>query len=60
MSRCRFKPGRHRAGTDGNLTSDAHVGAIAIEHGAEICSTDNNFGRFDGLRSRNSLFRLSF
>jgi toxin-antitoxin system PIN domain toxin len=42
-------------GTGGNLTSDAHLAAIAIEHGAEICSTDTDFGRFQGLRWRNPL-----
>ena len=37
-------------GTAGNLTSDAHLAALAIEHGAELCSTDADFGRFSGLR----------
>jgi uncharacterized protein len=34
----------------GNLTSDAHLAALAIEHGAELCSHDTDFARFDGLR----------
>ena len=42
-------------GTGGNLTSDAHLAALAIEHGAELCSTDNDFSRFGGLRWRNPL-----
>ncbi|MGH9785986.1 MAG: type II toxin-antitoxin system VapC family toxin [Terriglobia bacterium] len=42
-------------GTGGNLTSDAHVAALAIEHGAELCSTDNDFARFGRLRWRNPL-----
>jgi uncharacterized protein len=42
-------------GTGGNLTSDAHLAALAIEHGAELCSTDNDFARFGGLRCRNPL-----
>lgn len=42
-------------GTGSNLTSDAHVAALAIEHGAELCSTDNDFGRFSRLRCRNPL-----
>ena len=42
-------------GTGGNLTSDAHIAALAIEHGAELCSTDNDFGRFNRLRWRNPL-----
>ncbi len=34
------------AGTAGNLTSDAHLAAIALEHHAQICSFDNDFDRF--------------
>jgi toxin-antitoxin system PIN domain toxin len=37
-------------GTAGNLTSDAHLAALAIEHGATLCSCDNDFSRFAGLR----------
>ena len=37
-------------GIAGNLTSDAHLAALAIEHGAELCSSDTDFGRFHGLR----------
>lgn len=37
-------------GTAGNLTSDAHLAALAIEHGAELCSADSDFARFPGLR----------
>lgn len=37
-------------GTAGNLTSDAHLAALAIEHGAELCSRDADFSRFAGLR----------
>lgn len=37
-------------GGAGNLTSDAHLAAIAIEHGAEVCSCDTDFARFSGLR----------
>jgi uncharacterized protein len=42
-------------GTGGNLTSDAHLAAMAIEHGAELCSLDADFARFPGLRWRNPL-----
>ena len=42
-------------GTAGNLTSDAHLAALAIEHGAELCSSDNDFARFSGLNWRNPL-----
>jgi toxin-antitoxin system PIN domain toxin len=37
-------------GTAGNLTSDAHLAALAIEHGATLYSSDNDFSRFSGLR----------
>lgn len=37
-------------GTAGNLTSDAHLAALALEHGAELCSRDTDFARFKGLR----------
>jgi toxin-antitoxin system PIN domain toxin len=40
-------------GAAGNLTSDAHLAALAIEHGAELCSCDTDFARFTGLRWRN-------
>lgn len=37
-------------GTGGNLTSDAHLAALAIEHGARLGSFDRDFDRFEGLR----------
>ena len=42
-------------GTAGNLTTDAHLAALAIEHGGEVCSADTDFGRFRGLRWINPL-----
>jgi uncharacterized protein len=39
-------------GTAGNLTTDAHLAALAIEHGAEIVSYDRDFARFAGVRHR--------
>lgn len=36
-------------GTAGNLTTDAHLAALAIEHGAQLCSCDNDFSRFPGV-----------
>ena len=42
-------------GSGGNLTSDAHLAALAIEHGAELCSSDTDFARFGGLKWRNPL-----
>jgi uncharacterized protein len=42
-------------GSAGNLISDAHLAALAIEHGATLYSTDNDFVRFAGLRWLNPL-----
>lgn len=39
-------------GVGGNLVSDAHLAALAIEHGAELWSYDNDFSRFPGVRWR--------
>ncbi len=43
------------AGVGGNLVSDAHIAALAIEHQAEVHSNDSDFGRFPGLRWQNPL-----
>ena len=43
------------AGTAGNLVSDAHLAAIAIENGAMLCSADADFTRFPGLKWTNPL-----
>ena len=45
------------AGTAGNLTTDAHLAALAIEHQCELHSNDADFARFPGLRWRNPLER---
>lgn len=42
-------------GTAGNLTSDAHLAALALEHGAQVCSTDGDFARFPGVDLVNPL-----
>jgi toxin-antitoxin system PIN domain toxin len=42
-------------GTSGNLTTDAHLAALALERGATLVSTDADFGRFPGLRVENPL-----
>lgn len=38
-----------QAGTAGNLTADAHIAALAIEHGATVVTYDRDFERF-GIR----------
>ena len=42
-------------GAFGNLTSDAHIAALAIECGAEVYSADYDFRRFPGIRHINPL-----
>jgi toxin-antitoxin system PIN domain toxin len=42
-------------GTAANLTSDAHLAALSIEHGAELCSADADFARFPRVRWVNPL-----
>jgi len=39
-------------GTAGNLTTDAHLAALAVEHGAELWSYDSDLSRFSGIRWR--------
>ncbi len=34
----------------GSLVTDAHLAALAIEHGATLCTNDRGFARFPGLR----------
>lgn len=45
--------------TDGqavaNLVTDAHLAALAIEHGCELASTDSDFARFPKLKWRNPI-----
>ena len=43
------------AGTYGNLTSDAHLAAFALESGAALYSADYDFQRFAGLQHVNPL-----
>jgi len=39
----------------GDLVSDAHLAALAIEHGLTLCSNDHDFARFPNLRWINPL-----
>jgi len=43
------------SGSAGNLTSDAHLAAIALERGGIIHSADHDFKRFRGLECINPL-----
>jgi len=38
-----------------NLVTDAHLAALASEHGCELISTDTDFSRFPGVRWKNPL-----
>lgn len=38
-------------GTGGNLTNDAHLAALALEHRCGVVSFDHDFARFDGVES---------
>jgi uncharacterized protein len=40
------------SGTAGNLTTDAHLAALALEYGADIVSYDRDFARFPGITHR--------
>lgn len=42
-------------GRGGNLVTDAHIAALAIEHGGTVYSADTDFGRFDRVQWVNPL-----
>jgi toxin-antitoxin system PIN domain toxin len=39
----------------GPMLMDAHIAALAVEHGATLMSADRGFARFPGLRFRNPI-----
>ncbi len=43
------------SGAGGNLTTDSHLAALAMEYKAVLHSSDADFGRYEGLRWRNPL-----
>lgn len=43
------------SGTAGNLTADAHLAALALEHGCTIATADNDFRRFAGVTCINPI-----
>lgn len=43
------------SGVQANLVQDAHLAALAIEHGLILCSSDGDFARFPGLRWENPM-----
>lgn len=44
-----------RLGTAGNLTAGVQLAALAVEHDAQMCSTDTDFGRFPEVEWINPL-----
>ncbi len=42
-------------GAAGNLTTDAHLASLAIEHDCTVYTTDADFARFPGLRWKHPL-----
>ena len=46
----RLRAELERLGTAGNLTTDAHLAALAMERGYILYTTDTDFARFPGLR----------
>jgi hypothetical protein len=50
-----FQRQMHESVATGNLISDAHLAALAIEHGSTLYSTDRDFARFPSLQWKNPL-----
>jgi len=50
-----LKPLLVDTGGRSNLVPDAHLAALAIEHGLILCSSDGDFARFRGLRWQNPI-----
>jgi hypothetical protein len=49
-----------QGGTAGNLTTDAHLAALAIERGLILQTTDADFARFPGLKWNNPIKTKSY
>ncbi len=50
-----FRRNLEIAGVGGNLVTDAHIAALAMEYQAEVHTNDRDFERFPGLRWHNPL-----
>jgi predicted nucleic acid-binding protein len=44
-----------KAGTAGNLVTDAQIAALAVEYGATVHTADTDFIRFKGVSCENPL-----
>ncbi len=45
----------HESGVYGATLTDAHIAALAIEHGVPLATTDNDFKSFKGLKLLNPI-----
>ncbi len=45
----------HDTQATANLIPDAHLAALAIEHGLEVCTADTDFAKFPGCKWRNPI-----
>ena len=50
-----FQTQIREASATGNLVSDAHLAALAIEHASVLYSTDRDFARFPSLKWKNPI-----
>ena len=50
-----FRANLEAVGVGGNLVTDAHIAALAMEYQAEVHTNDSDFSRFPGLKWRNPL-----
>ncbi len=44
-----------KARPSGNLIPDAHLAALALDHGLVVCTSDSDFAAFPGVRWKNPL-----
>jgi toxin-antitoxin system PIN domain toxin len=51
----KLRPLLRDSGSAGNLTTDAHLAALALSYDAVLVSCDADFARFNGLRWENPL-----
>jgi uncharacterized protein len=50
-----LRPALEVIGNKARLTPDAHLAALAMEHGLTLCSADRDFSRFPGLKWMNPI-----
>ncbi len=45
----------NQPGLTANRVPDAHLVGLAVEHGLVVCTTDNDFQQFSGIKTENPL-----